>query len=85
MCGCTCSSCHIVTVDIYICSIRHCGALLIRPDQRGATSVLPVSGGTSAIAGVFRWVWVAAVGHQAVACLGVVGTTGICTARTVGV
>ena len=49
-------------VDIYICSIRCCGALLTRPDQRGAKSVLPVGGCTSAVTGVFHWVRVAAVG-----------------------
>ena len=59
VCGCTCSSCHIIAVDIYICSIRHCGALLTRPDRRGATSVLPVGGWTSVVTGVFRWVQVA--------------------------
>ena len=37
------------------------------------------------ITGVFRWVWVAAVGLQAAACLGVVGATDGCTAEAVGV
>ena len=57
--GCTCSSCHIISDDIYICSIRHCGALLTWPDQWGVTSVLLVGGWTSANAGVFHWVRVA--------------------------
>ena len=35
-------------VVFYICSIRHCGALLIQPDQQGMTTVLLVSGCTSA-------------------------------------
>ena len=84
MCGCTCSSCHIITVDIYICSMRHCGTLLTRPDRRGATSVLPVGGCTSVVTGVFRWVWVAAVGLRAATCLGIAGATGGCTAGAVG-
>ena len=84
VCRCTCSSCHIVVVDIYICSIRHCGALLTQPDRRGVTSVLLVSGWTSVVAGVFRWVRVAAVGLQAAACLGVAGATDGCTAGAVG-
>ena len=37
------------------------------------------------VTGVFRWVWVAAVGLRAAACLGVVGATGGCTAGAVGV
>ena len=82
MCGCTCSSCHIIAVDIYICSIR-CGALLIRPDWQSATSVLPVGGLTSVVTGVFHWVWVA-VGLRAAACLGVTGATDGCTAGAVG-
>ena len=81
---CTCSSCHIIAVDIYICSIRRCGALLTQPDRRGVTTVLPVGGWTSVAAGVFRWVQVAAVGLQAAACLGVVGATDSCTAGAVG-
>ena len=36
------------------------------------------------VTGVFRWVWVAAVGLQAAACLGVAGATGGCTAEAVG-
>ena len=52
-----------------MCSIRHCGALLTQPDRRGATTDLPVGGWTSALAGVFRWVQVAAVGLWAAACL----------------
>ena len=84
MCGCTCSSCHIIAVDIYICSIRRCGALQTRPDRRGATSVLPVGGWTSVVTGVFRWVRVAAVGLRAAACLGVAGATDGCTAGAVG-
>ena len=84
VCGCTCSSCHIVPVDIYICSIRRCGALLTWPDRQGVTSVLPVGGWTSVVTGVFRWVRVAAVGLRAAACLGVVGATDGCTAEAVG-
>ena len=34
---------------------------------------------------VFCWVWVAAVGLRAAACLGVVGATGSCTAGAVGI
>ena len=75
MCGCTCSSCHIIAVDIYICSIRCCGALLTQPDRQGVISVLPVGGWTSVVTGVFHWMWVAAVGLQAAACLGVAGAT----------
>ena len=84
VCGCTCSSCHIIAVDIYICSIRHCGALLTWPDWWGAISVLPVGGCTSVVTGVFHWVRVTAVGLRAAACLGVVGATGGCTAGAVG-
>ena len=84
VCRCTCSSCHIVADDIYICSIRCCGALLTRTDQRGATSVLPVDGWTSVVTGVFRWVRVAAVGLWAAACLGVAGATDGCTVGAVG-
>ena len=71
-------------VDIYICSIRHCGALLTRPERRGATTVLPVGGWTSVLTGVFCWVQVAAVGLWAAACLGVAGATYGCTAGAVG-
>ena len=67
---------------IYICLIRCCGALLTWPDQWGATSVLLVSGCTSAVAGVFHWVWVTALGLWAAACLGVVGATDGCTCCT---
>ena len=84
VCGCTCSSCHIVMVDIYICSIRHCGASLTEPDRWGVTSVLPVGGWTSVVAGAFYWVWVAAVGLWAATCLGVVGATDGCTVGAVG-
>ena len=83
MCGCTCSSCHIVAVDIYTCSIRCCGALLTWADQWGATSVLSVSGWTYAVVGAFCWMQVAALGLWATACLGVVGATDGCTARAV--
>ena len=38
----------------------------------------------SVVAGIFRWVPVAAVGLQAAACLGVVGATDGCTAGAVG-
>ena len=37
------------------------------------------------VTGVFRWVWVAAVGLWAAACLGVAGATGGCTVGAVGV
>ena len=84
VCGCTCSSCHIVAVDIYICSIRHCGTLLTQPDRWGTTTVLLVGGWTSAVAGAFHWVWVAAAGLWAAACLGVAGATDGCTAGAVG-
>ena len=60
------------------------GALLTWPDQWGVTSVLPVSGWTSVIAGVLHWVWVAAVGLWAAACLGVAGATDGCTVGAVG-
>ena len=69
---------------IYICSIRRCGALLKRLDRRGVTTVLPVGGCTSAVAGVFHWVRVAAVGLQAAACMGVAGATDGCAAGAVG-
>ena len=36
------------------------------------------------MAGVFRWVWAAAVGLQAAACLGVMGATDGCTVGAVG-
>ena len=36
------------------------------------------------VTGVFRWVWVAAVGLWAAACLGVAGATGGCTVGAVG-
>ena len=48
------------------------------------TTVLPVSGCTSAVAGVFHWVRVAAVGLQAAACLGVAGATDGCAVVAVG-
>ena len=67
-----------------MCSIRHCGALLTRPDWRSVTSVLPVSGLTSVVTGIFRWVRVAAVGLRAAACLGVAGATDGCTVGAVG-
>ena len=69
---------------IYICSIKHCGALLTWPDQQGATSVLPVCSCTSAGAGVIYWVQVAAAVFQAAACLGVVGATDGCSVVAVG-
>ena len=50
---------------------KACGALLTRPDRRGVTSFLLVGGCTTVVTGVFRWVWVAAVGLRAAACLGV--------------
>ena len=53
-------------------------------DQQGVTSVLPVSGCISAVAGVFYWVWVTAVGLQAEACLDVVGATDGCAVGAVG-
>ena len=84
VCGCICSSCHIIAVDIYICSIRHCGTLLTWPDRRGATSVLPVGGWTSVVTGVFHRICIAAVGLWAAACLGVAGATDGCTAGAVG-
>ena len=69
---------------IYISSIRRGGALLVRADRPGATSVLPVCC-TSAHAGVFRWVRAAAVGLRAAACLGVAGATvGYSAGATVG-
>ena len=37
------------------------------------------------VTGVFHWVWVAAVGLRAAACLGVAGATGGCTAEALGV
>ena len=40
------------------------------------TTVLPVGSYAFAVAGVFCWVWVAAVGLWAAACLVVVGPTG---------
>ena len=83
VCGCTCSSYNIIAVDIYICSIRHCGALLTWPDQQGATKVLLVSGWTSVVTDVFCLVWVAAVGLWAAACLGVAGAVGACCSCTV--
>ena len=48
------------------------------------TTVLPVGGLTSAVAGVFHWVWIAAVGLRATACLGVVGATDAHTVGAVG-
>ena len=36
------------------------------------------------VTGVFCWVWVAAVGLQAAACLGVAGATDGCTTGAVG-
>ena len=36
------------------------------------------------VTGVFCWVWVAAVGLQAAACLGVAGATDGCTVGAVG-
>ena len=75
------SHCHCC---IDICSIRHCGALLTQPDWQGVTSVLPVSAGTSAVAGVIHWVWVAAVGLWAAACVGVAGATDGCAVGAVG-
>ena len=69
---------------IYICLIRHCGALLTRLDQWGVTTVLLFSGCTSAVAGVFRWVRVAAIELRAAACLGVAGATDGCAAGAVG-
>ena len=84
VCRWTCSSCHIIVVDIYICSIRHCGALLTWPDWWGSTTVLPVGGWTSVVTVVFHWVRVAAVGLWAAACLGVAGVTDGCTAGAVG-
>ena len=56
---------------IYICLIRHCGALLTQPDRQGMTSVLLVGARASAVAGVLCWVWVAAVGFWAAAYLDV--------------
>ena len=67
---------------MYICSIRHCGALIVQADRRGATS-LPVCF-TSAHAGVFRWVWAAAVGLRAAACMVVAGATDGCAVGAVG-
>ena len=85
VCGCTCSSCHIVMVGNYICSIRHCGALMTWPDQWSVTIVLLVGGWTSVVTVVFCWVRVTAVGLQTTACLGVVGATDGCTVGAVGV
>ena len=48
------------------------------------TSILPVGGCTSAVAGVFHWVQVASVGLWAAACLGVVGATDGCAVGAVG-
>ena len=47
------------------------------------TSVLPVCC-TSTDAGVFSWVWAAAVGLQATACRGVLGATDGCAVGAVG-
>ena len=69
---------------IYICFIRHRGASLTQPDWHSVTSVLPVSAGTSAVAGVIHWVWVAAVGLWAAACVGVAGATDGCAVGAVG-
>ena len=69
---------------IYIYSIKCCGALLAWPDQGGATSVLPVSGCTSADADVIHWIQVAAVWLWDAVCLGVVGATHGCAMGTMG-
>ena len=68
---------------IYMCLIRHCGALIVQADRLGVTSVLPVCC-TSAQAGVFRWVQAAAVGLRAAACMGVAGATDGCAVEAVG-
>ena len=52
----------------YISVMRRCGALVTRVDRRGVTTVFaPVFCGTSAGAGVLRWVRAAAVGLRAAA------------------
>ena len=48
------------------------------------TIVLLVSGCTSAVASVFHWVQLAAVGLWAAACLGVAGATGSCSVGAAG-
>ena len=56
-----------------------------KSDQWGVTIVLLVSDWTSAVASVFHWVWDAALGLWAAACLGVVGATDGCAVGAVGI
>ena len=75
---------HPITLSwFYLCVLnRCCRTLMLWVDCQGVTSVLLVCC-TSAHAGVFHWVWAAAVGWKAVACMGDAGAKDVCAVGAV--